>query len=78
MLAPVLEWLGARGIVSLLVEGGPTLHAAFASEGLVDRVQLVVTPQALGDGVRARAGRERSRSSGHARAVDEDARATTC
>jgi len=52
MLAPLLKWLGARGVVSLLVEGGPTLQRAFVSEGLVDRVQLIVTPQTMGDGIR--------------------------
>lgn len=50
-LAPLLKWLGARGVVSLLVEGGPTLQRAFVSEGLVDQVQLIVTPQTLGEGV---------------------------
>ena len=50
-LAPLLKWLGARGVVSLLVEGGPTLQRAFVSEGLVDQLQLIVTPQTLGEGV---------------------------
>jgi diaminohydroxyphosphoribosylaminopyrimidine deaminase/5-amino-6-(5-phosphoribosylamino)uracil reductase len=54
-LAPVMAWLAARGITSLLVEGGPALHAAFAEAGLVDRVQRVTTPRMLGDGVRAAA-----------------------
>jgi diaminohydroxyphosphoribosylaminopyrimidine deaminase/5-amino-6-(5-phosphoribosylamino)uracil reductase len=48
--------LAARGVVSLLVEGGPTLHDAFAEAGLVDRVQWVVTPGALGCGVRMTGG----------------------
>ena len=52
MLAPLLKWLAVRGVVSLLVEGGPTLQRAFVTEGLVDRVQLVVTPHTLGEGVR--------------------------
>ncbi len=51
MLAPLLKWLGARGVVSLLVEGGPTLQRAFVAEGLVDRVQLIVTAHTLGEGV---------------------------
>ena len=38
-------------IVSLLVEGGPRLHDAFASLGLVDRMQWAFTPHALGHGV---------------------------
>jgi diaminohydroxyphosphoribosylaminopyrimidine deaminase / 5-amino-6-(5-phosphoribosylamino)uracil reductase len=50
-LRPVLDWLASREIVSLLVEGGPGLHAACRDEGLIDRVQYVVTPQVLGEGV---------------------------
>lgn len=50
-LAPVLERLGQRPVMSLLVEGGPALHTALAEAGLVDRVQRVTTPKVLGDGV---------------------------
>lgn len=50
-LAPVLDRLGALSIVSLLVEGGPALHSAFADAGLIDRVQCVTTPHVLGAGV---------------------------
>ncbi len=50
-LLPVLERLAARGVVSLLVEGGPRLHSALADADLVDRVQAVVTPRELGAGV---------------------------
>jgi diaminohydroxyphosphoribosylaminopyrimidine deaminase/5-amino-6-(5-phosphoribosylamino)uracil reductase len=50
-LKGVLEGLAARDILTLLVEGGPTLHAAFADAELVDRAQWVVTPKDLGDGV---------------------------
>jgi diaminohydroxyphosphoribosylaminopyrimidine deaminase/5-amino-6-(5-phosphoribosylamino)uracil reductase len=49
----VLERLAVRGILSLLVEGGPALHAAFAAAGCVDRVQRVVTPHLLKRGVEA-------------------------
>lgn len=52
-LAGALSVLGERAITSLLVEGGPTLQDAFAAAGLVDRVQRIVTPVVLGDGVRA-------------------------
>ena len=39
-------------ITSLIVEGGPTLHEAFWNAGLVDRVQIYVTPRdSGGDGV---------------------------
>jgi diaminohydroxyphosphoribosylaminopyrimidine deaminase/5-amino-6-(5-phosphoribosylamino)uracil reductase len=52
-LGPVLAWLGERDIVSLLVEGGPALHAALAEADLIDRVQAAVTPHVLGGGVAA-------------------------
>ena len=42
--------LGERECNSLLVEGGPTLHAAFWSAGLVDRLELFVTPHVFGPG----------------------------
>jgi diaminohydroxyphosphoribosylaminopyrimidine deaminase/5-amino-6-(5-phosphoribosylamino)uracil reductase len=44
-----LRVLGARGIVSLLVEGGPALHRAFWDADLVDRVQIFVAPCTIGD-----------------------------
>jgi diaminohydroxyphosphoribosylaminopyrimidine deaminase/5-amino-6-(5-phosphoribosylamino)uracil reductase len=41
-----------RGITSVLVEGGPRLHAAVWTAGVVDRVRCYVAPTALGpDGV---------------------------
>jgi diaminohydroxyphosphoribosylaminopyrimidine deaminase/5-amino-6-(5-phosphoribosylamino)uracil reductase len=47
-----LSILGARGVTSLLVEGGPTLHRAFWNAGAIDRVELFVAPHQLGpDGV---------------------------
>jgi diaminohydroxyphosphoribosylaminopyrimidine deaminase/5-amino-6-(5-phosphoribosylamino)uracil reductase len=52
-LAAALTVLGDRDVTSLLVEGGPTLQDAFAAAGLVDRVQRIVTPVRLGEGVRA-------------------------
>ncbi len=52
------EALAARGITSLLLEGGAALHAAAWDEGLVDFVRLYVTPHVLGPtGVRFLAGR---------------------
>lgn len=42
--------LGARGIGSLLLEGGAALHGAAWDEGLVDYVRLYVTPHVLGPG----------------------------
>ena len=41
-LALALARLGEREVLSLLVEGGPTLQAAFAEADLVDRVQTVI------------------------------------
>jgi diaminohydroxyphosphoribosylaminopyrimidine deaminase/5-amino-6-(5-phosphoribosylamino)uracil reductase len=39
-------------VQSIVVEGGPALHAAFWTAGLVDRVRLWITPLRLGaDGV---------------------------
>jgi diaminohydroxyphosphoribosylaminopyrimidine deaminase/5-amino-6-(5-phosphoribosylamino)uracil reductase len=55
-LSPVLEFLAGRNVVSLLVEGGPRLHAAFFASRLVDRVQRVETPHVLGAGVRVAGG----------------------
>ena len=52
-LGPVLERLGTRQLLSLLVEGGPALHTAFSEAGLVDRLQWVTTPHTLGSGVPA-------------------------
>jgi diaminohydroxyphosphoribosylaminopyrimidine deaminase/5-amino-6-(5-phosphoribosylamino)uracil reductase len=39
-----------RGVTSFILEGGPTLHRAAWQAGLVDRVQLFVTPRTLGEG----------------------------
>ena len=40
--------LAVSGASSVVVEGGPTLHAALWHQGLVDRVQMYVTPHHLG------------------------------
>ena len=48
-LRPALARLMDLGVNSLVVEGGPTLHRSFWQAGLVDRVQLFVTPRTLGD-----------------------------
>jgi diaminohydroxyphosphoribosylaminopyrimidine deaminase/5-amino-6-(5-phosphoribosylamino)uracil reductase len=50
-LMEALDRLATRGVLSLLVEGGPTLQRAFVAERLVDRVQRVVVPMALEHGV---------------------------
>jgi len=51
-----LSDLQDRGVVSVLLEGGPTLAGAFLAEGLVDRVVGYVAPALLGDGPPALAG----------------------
>jgi diaminohydroxyphosphoribosylaminopyrimidine deaminase/5-amino-6-(5-phosphoribosylamino)uracil reductase len=50
-LVPALEVLAARGIQSLLVEGGCAIHGAFIGAGLVDRVALFLAPKLVGGGV---------------------------
>lgn len=52
-LASMLGELARRDIVSLLVEGGPALHAALADADLIDRVQVARTPVRLGRGTAA-------------------------
>jgi diaminohydroxyphosphoribosylaminopyrimidine deaminase/5-amino-6-(5-phosphoribosylamino)uracil reductase len=47
-LQPLLEELGRRGILSLLVEGGGTVHSSFVTEGLVDKVYAYVAPTLIG------------------------------
>ena len=47
-LKSTLRQLAREGIQSLLLEGGARLHTAAWDEGLVDYVQLYVTPVALG------------------------------
>ncbi len=46
----VLAALAELGVVSVLLEGGPTVAAAFLREGLVDRVVGYVAPALLGAG----------------------------
>jgi diaminohydroxyphosphoribosylaminopyrimidine deaminase / 5-amino-6-(5-phosphoribosylamino)uracil reductase len=49
-LVLALERLAAGGVTSLVVEGGPILHRAFWDAGLVDRVEMFITPCELGSG----------------------------
>jgi diaminohydroxyphosphoribosylaminopyrimidine deaminase/5-amino-6-(5-phosphoribosylamino)uracil reductase len=47
-----LRRLAQTGLSSLILEGGPAVHRAFWDHRLVDRVQMYVTPGAIGpDGV---------------------------
>lgn len=45
-----LEALAADGVQSLLLEGGPTLAAAFLEQGLVDKLLVFVAPTLSGEG----------------------------
>jgi diaminohydroxyphosphoribosylaminopyrimidine deaminase/5-amino-6-(5-phosphoribosylamino)uracil reductase len=45
-----LEALGVAGVQSLLLEGGPTLAAAFLERDLVDKVLVFVAPTLAGAG----------------------------
>jgi diaminohydroxyphosphoribosylaminopyrimidine deaminase / 5-amino-6-(5-phosphoribosylamino)uracil reductase len=58
-LLPLLEDLGKRGVVNLLVEGGGVLHGSFFDQGLVDKVHAIVAPMVIGanDAASAVAGR---------------------
>ena len=47
-LRDALSALAARGVSTLLVEGGPELQRAFVEAGFFDRLHLVVAPQTLG------------------------------
>ena len=51
-LPQLLAALGARDVMSLLVEGGAALHGALFESGLVDKVVVFVAPVVIGgDGV---------------------------
>ena len=46
-----LEALAGRGVQSLLVEGGSSVHGAFIAARLVDEVAIFFAPRLLGGGV---------------------------
>jgi diaminohydroxyphosphoribosylaminopyrimidine deaminase/5-amino-6-(5-phosphoribosylamino)uracil reductase len=53
-IAAVLKLIAARGITRLMVEGGPTLAAAFVADDLVDEAILFHSPIIVGaDGIEA-------------------------
>ncbi|MCG5054550.1 MAG: bifunctional diaminohydroxyphosphoribosylaminopyrimidine deaminase/5-amino-6-(5-phosphoribosylamino)uracil reductase RibD [Myxococcales bacterium] len=58
-LAPVLALLAARGVQSLLVEGGQHVLSAFISQSYVDDVAAFVAPRLAGGGVTVTTGRGR-------------------
>ena len=49
-LAEELAGLGAEGVQSLLLEGGPTIATSFLADGLVDRLLVFVAPVVAGSG----------------------------
>ncbi|MEV4891555.1 bifunctional diaminohydroxyphosphoribosylaminopyrimidine deaminase/5-amino-6-(5-phosphoribosylamino)uracil reductase RibD [Nonomuraea sp. NPDC055795] len=49
-LHALLAELRRRGVVSVFLEGGPTLAGSFVRQGLVDRVVAYVAPALLGSG----------------------------
>lgn len=52
-LHQVLKALAERNIASLLVEGGPRVWSSFLREGLVDELNLYLSPKVMGEGVTA-------------------------
>ena len=44
----LLDYLGGKGIDSMIVEGGATLAATFLEEGLVDEVNAYIAPKIFG------------------------------
>jgi diaminohydroxyphosphoribosylaminopyrimidine deaminase/5-amino-6-(5-phosphoribosylamino)uracil reductase len=51
-LKALLQYLGTRGIASVLVEGGATLSAALLQRRLVDKVLFFIAPKIIGgDGI---------------------------
>jgi diaminohydroxyphosphoribosylaminopyrimidine deaminase/5-amino-6-(5-phosphoribosylamino)uracil reductase len=52
-LHAVLRTLAGRGITRLMVEGGPTVAAAFIAADLVDEAALFRSPNPLGEGIDA-------------------------
>jgi diaminohydroxyphosphoribosylaminopyrimidine deaminase/5-amino-6-(5-phosphoribosylamino)uracil reductase len=47
-LGALLRHLGEQGVLSLLVEGGGTVHGAFMDAGLVDKVLIFIAPHIVG------------------------------
>jgi diaminohydroxyphosphoribosylaminopyrimidine deaminase/5-amino-6-(5-phosphoribosylamino)uracil reductase len=52
-LSDLLARLAARGVTSLLVEGGAQVHRSFLEAGLADRVLLFLAPKIAGGGGRS-------------------------
>ncbi|MFV1883849.1 MAG: bifunctional diaminohydroxyphosphoribosylaminopyrimidine deaminase/5-amino-6-(5-phosphoribosylamino)uracil reductase RibD [Balneola sp.] len=52
-LQQAFKELGDRGITSVLVEGGQQLSSSLLKEGLVDKLELFISPKLLGGGTRS-------------------------
>lgn len=48
VITTALTRFAEQGMTSVLVEGGATLHEAFWTAGVVDSVEIYVTPRVLG------------------------------
>lgn len=48
----LLHALAGRGVISLLLEGGPRLAGCFAAQGMIDRYVFYMAPKLLGQGAR--------------------------
>ena len=51
-----MRWLGEHGINTVLSEAGPRIAGALVRGGLADRLMIITTPIAGGDGPPALAG----------------------
>jgi len=63
-LDEIMKVLGEQGITRLMVEGGPTVAAAFAAADLVDEFVLLRGPKEIGDGIGPLEGMELDRLTG--------------
>lgn len=52
-LKSAIQCLGNEGIMSLLVEGGQAISTALLKAGLVDQLELFITPKVLGGGTKS-------------------------
>jgi diaminohydroxyphosphoribosylaminopyrimidine deaminase/5-amino-6-(5-phosphoribosylamino)uracil reductase len=60
-LKDLLQHLGRRGLMTVLVEGGGQIHGTLLRESLADQATIYVTPRLIGgDGVPLIAGRGRA------------------